>query len=256
MSVDTQLQAMRDNISAAYTTVATKGGSVPTNKNLASLNASILSIQSILPNGTARYKITNNDTIEVIDTLPSEFVNLTRLTNVCSYCYNSTNISGNITFPNLTTILSKGGQGLFARTHITNVYFPVFNQGGDNCCERMFQSCEQLISATYNALTTAGSRCFYLTFSGCIALTSANFPLLASAGYYCFNNCFANCTALASISFPSLTTIDNTAFTNAFSGCTNLIAIHFKASAQSVVESLSGYSSKWGASNATIYFDL
>jgi hypothetical protein len=41
-----------------------------------------------------------------------------------------------------------------------------------------------------------------------------------------------------------------------FAGCKNLTELHFRADMQSVVENLSAYPYKFGASNCTIYFDL
>lgn len=57
---------------------------------------------------------------------------------------------------------------------------------------------------------------------------------------------------LTSVSFAKATSVDS----NAFEGCPALIEIHFAAINQSAIEALSGYSSKFGANNATIYFDL
>ena len=42
----------------------------------------------------------------------------------------------------------------------------------------------------------------------------------------------------------------------AFNSCSSLTEIHFAAANQSKIEASSYYSSKWGADNATIYFDL
>ena len=36
----------------------------------------------------------------------------------------------------------------------------------------------------------------------------------------------------------------------------SLTEIHFPAAIKSKIEALTGYSDKWGATNATIYFDL
>jgi hypothetical protein len=77
----------------------------------------------------------------------------------------------------------------------------------------------------------------------------------------CMNMCMS-CRRLTTISFPNVSTINTDAlgqyayFDFAFQDCSNLTAIHFPAAMQSTVEALSGYADKWGASNATIYFDL
>jgi hypothetical protein len=58
------------------------------------------------------------------------------------------------------------------------------------------------------------------------------------------------------MSFPKLQEIDSSALNKMFSSCNNLAEIHFRADMQTTVEALNGYSSKFGATNATIYFDL
>ena len=42
----------------------------------------------------------------------------------------------------------------------------------------------------------------------------------------------------------------------AFSSCRPLKEIHFAAKNKEAIEALSGYSNKFGATNATIYFDI
>lgn len=77
----------------------------------------------------------------------------------------------------------------------------------------------------------------------------------------CMNMC-NGCRQLTTISFPNVSTINTDAlgqyayFDFAFQDCSNLTAIHFPAAMQATVEAMAGYSDKWGASNATIYFDL
>jgi hypothetical protein len=75
-------------------------------------------------------------------------------------------------------------------------------------------------------------------------------------------NMFSYNTKLSKISFPSLIEVDvgsfcvNATVSLMFNSCTALTEIHFRADAQSVIEGLTGYSSKFGATNATIFFDL
>ena len=58
------------------------------------------------------------------------------------------------------------------------------------------------------------------------------------------------------MSFPKLTTLSTTGLDSAFDYCNKLTALHFKSSLRSTVEASTGYSNKFGATNATIYFDL
>lgn len=72
---------------------------------------------------------------------------------------------------------------------------------------------------------------------------------------------FYNCKKLTTISFPALTDVQTNIFgaasyNAAFSGCSELVEIHFRADMQATIEAMSQYANKWGATNATIYFDL
>lgn len=103
---------------------------------------------------------------------------------------------------------------------------------------------------------------FSCTFYRCSNLASVKMDKLekiihSGMGGSCFY-VFAYCTSLETIYFPKLTTLypKGSAMEYMFSGCTNLTEIHFRVDAQSTVEALSGYQNKFGASNATIYFDL
>ena len=118
-----------------------------------------------------------------------------------------------------------------------------------------------LTAVYFPFLTTIGinaNSAFWFAFGNQINLTTVNMPSLTGIySDYVFQNAFSGCTGLQSISFPSLTTITKSnVFVDAFNGCTGLTEIHFKASIQSTIEAQTGYSSKWGATNATIYFDL
>jgi hypothetical protein len=53
-----------------------------------------------------------------------------------------------------------------------------------------------------------------------------------------------------------LTSVGSHGLYNAFQYCTGITEIHFRADAQATIEATSGYSDKFGATNATIYFDL
>ena len=63
---------------------------------------------------------------------------------------------------------------------------------------------------------------------------------------------FYNCTGITgSISFPELTSIDNYGLYDAFYNCTGITELHFRSDMQSTIGS-----NKYGATNATVYFDL
>ena len=154
--------------------------------------------------------------------------------NAFNYCSKLTSIA----FPNLATITDEG----------------VFNQA--------FYNCKNLVSADFSKLSYINSSTggFRQAFYGCSKLESVNFDSLQSM-YADMQGCFYNCTSLTKISFPSLNNLGSQRFgssssTYMFYGCTNLTEIHFRADMQSTIESYRGYADKWGATNATIYFDL
>lgn len=92
-------------------------------------------------------------------------------------------------------------------------------------------------------------------FVGNSDITSLSFPSLTDISGNCARMFWA-CSSLQSVSFPSLTTVEQHSITTIFYNCNNLTEIHFKTSIKSIIEGLNGYSSKFGATNAIIYFDL
>ena len=66
------------------------------------------------------------------------------------------------------------------------------------------------------------------------------------------NDAFNGCELLTSINLPNVTTVGYDAFSN----CSSLKEIHFATKNKEAIEALSGYSDKFGATNATIYFDI
>lgn len=142
--------------------------------------------------------------------------------------------------------------------------------GNDYLFYKITSNCGSLTTISYPLLEAIlCQRAFGYAFNGA-GVVSVTFPNLKFIdGYYTFDNAFANCTYLQTVSFPSLgipylapgfplpqVSIGTYTFQNAFSGCGNLTEIHFRANIQSQIEAQAGYSTKWGATNATIYFDL
>lgn len=124
--------------------------------------------------------------------------------------------------------------------------------------DNMFSNCTSLTAASFPSLKTLGASCSYL-FYKCTSLTHVDFSALEEitdelAGY----SMFSGCTALTTISFPSLVRIvtGDIYVKYMFSGCPNLTEIHFREDAQSAIEATEAYQSMFGATNATIYFDL
>lgn len=155
-----------------------------------------------------------------------------------------------VSFPVLTTINGDGG------------WWTTYN---DACFIQTFIGTSGLSTVSFGGLTTMDFGMYETFMNSQVAnILFPNLTTIGSNGSFA-KNAFRGDTALQSISFPSLTTIQNlSAFSyssgdisdQAFYGCTNLTEIHFKSSMQSRVQALNGYSSLFGATNATIYFDL
>jgi hypothetical protein len=82
------------------------------------------------------------------------------------------------------------------------------------------------------------------------------FASLTKIGIMGFYYAFSGCTGLTEVYFPALTSSHSSGLAGAFYGCTGITEIHFRADAQALIEALDGYSNKFRATNATIYFDL
>ena len=179
-----------------------------------------------------------------------------------AHCPHLTSVS----FPEVTQIQSGNAFNYFCLdcVNLVSVDFSKLSEiTGINNFSHAFDGCTSLTAIAFPKLTiidTNSSGNFSYAFAGCTSLSSVEFPLLDTINSgNVFSYAFRNCTALTSISFPKLSTIPSNVdpfSSSAFYGCTNLTEIHFKASIASTIQNLSSYSSKFGATNATIYFDL
>ena len=205
-------------------------------------------------------------------------------------CYQASNLNS-VSFPMLETV--NGGScfyGAFYGSPITNISFPKLKSvKGSSCFNNAFYNCQNLKNVAFESLeSVSDSYVFNGAFAYCTNLESASFPSLKTInGYFreafkectnlesvdfsaveditnsgVFEQAFKNCTSLTSFSLPNLNYTNygnpfgNSSSTYAFSGCTALTEIHFRADMQSTIENYTGYADKWGAVNATIYFDL
>ena len=124
-----------------------------------------------------------------------------------------------------------------------------------------FYELKGITSVDLSSLTTVGIDSMYYAFCHCTGITSVNLSSLQSVGDKGLAYAFYNCKLLTAISFPSLTDVQTNSFGSstyegAFRNCAALTEIHFRADMQATIEAMSQYADKWGATNATIYFDL
>ena len=169
---------------------------------------------------------------------------------------------------NMSSVKSLPNYGLYYKFYQSSVSGALTiglegDLSGSNAMFNCFSGCNGLTSVDLSSLTAvSGISAMGNCFSGCNGLTSVDLSSLTTvSGSNAMGNCFSGCNGLTTISFPALTSIKNNGFGSAsynyiFGGCTALTEIHFRADMQATIEALPGYADKWGASNATIYFDL
>lgn len=161
-----------------------------------------------------------------------------------------------ISFPDLTTVSKNYSCSYmcYQCTSLTSVDLgSLVDISGYNTFERAFSDCENLTDVNLRNLTTITSAGCTNMFRKCKKLTSidlSNLTTITNSQQYMFGD-----SGLTEISFPKLQEVSNNALSNMFSGCKSM-KIHFRADMQATIEALSGYSSKFGASSSTIYFDL
>lgn len=114
----------------------------------------------------------------------------------------------------------------------------------------------------FNSLEYIGYSGMWNAFRGGHPIIGVLFNNLKEIGSQGLYGTFDGCSKLQTISFPSLISVQTNSFgttsvnTQTFRQCTALTEIHFRADMQAAIEATNGYSNKWGATNATIYFDL
>lgn len=176
------------------------------------------------------------------------------------YKYQSSYIS-NIIAPDLVRIEESGMfNGLLSNNNIRALTFPKLAFIGSNGCYYAFNGNARLAKVAMPNLTEIGERGAYYMFSGCSDLAEVNVSSLMKLGKNACANMFG-LTKITTISFPALYSVEADSFGNStynyiFYNCKDLLEIHFNKAAQANIEAMTGYADKWGATNATIYFDL
>nr|DAM10418.1 MAG TPA: leucine-rich repeat protein [Caudoviricetes sp.] len=194
-------------------------------------------IVDVLKNPISRYFVDENGIAKMIEgDLTNAFDDGLTVDEYGLYYafYGCTRLTGSIDFPELTSV---GEYGL-------------------SCT---FDGCTGLTgSVSFPKLTSVRDYGLRYAFNNCTGLTgSVSFPELTSIGSSGLSNAFDNCKGLTgSVSFPKLTSVGDYGLSNAFNNCKGLTEIHFRADVKATIEAQYSYSSKFGATNATIYFDL
>ena len=125
-------------------------------------------------------------------------------------------------------------------TNITNAYNAIQTKGGTIPTNKNTENLETAINSISSYENSLRDM-----ISNRSNMTSVDFPSgITSIGNYAFNGC----RSLTSLRIGSNI---QTIASDAFNGCTNLTTIYINLP-RTTVEAMSGYSSKWGARNATI----
>lgn len=273
MSVETQIERIKTNISNAYASAEAKGATIPEVKNSENLASCVDSISSG-GGGATLFGLTLEELSGYIDENGEmKYLTPCRVPD----------------FSGLKTIGAQLGRGSFVKrfngfdfVENTDIVFPDLEK--INGIEECFYNSKNIRSFTFSKATicftatsamwaistletvsfpeliSCNSYGFNSMLTNCVKLKDFNVPKLQSIDSNGFSSCFSGCISLENISFPSLTTVKTNSFGEsyayAFNGCTKLLEIHFRADAQAAIEAMTGYADKWGATNATIYFDL
>ena len=123
---------------------------------------------------------------------------------------------------------------------------------------RLFNDCTSLIDAANLILpATTEVNCYGNMFQNCKMLTSAPKLSATTLEQYCYLYLFKDCTSLTSVIELPATTLDYECYMQMFENCSNITEIHYPKS----IENNSTFTSmpnapKFGATNATVYYDL
>ena len=140
---------------------------------------------------------------------------------------------------------------LFSQSPITEFSCNSLETAEANSLGYTFSNCNSLTKVSFASLKKMLDDSFQYTFLYCTSLQSFDFSEVQKLYLY---GTFFGCSSLKTLSFPKATNIK--IYATPFSGCKALTEIHFRADMKATVEALPDYASKWGATNATIYFDL
>lgn len=260
MSVDTELQFMRDKITDAYNAIGLKGGTIPQNRSLSNLSTAISTIEtSSTTEPISRFKIENNKLVVNNISVTDSFKTMKNLPSF-HYIFYDTDLTGVASFDEVTQITTDwvAYNAFWGAYYLYGVRFPKLTIiDGMYSCNGMFSGCSALTFIEFPLLHTMDQVSCGSMFADCTSLTEVNFPSLYEV-YDCYRM-FGGCTSLRKISFPALQVNSAPyyrAFQNIFDDCTALQEIHFRSDMQTQVAQWQGYSNKFGAPNATIYFDL
>ena len=293
MSIASELNNLSTNILNAYDAIETKGGTIPTNKNMVNIPSAVDSIPAGGSFTGIPKSVVNSEYTSTTDV--TEFAIPSEATSVSTYMfwyafYQSPSLkkfdAHSITTANKGYAFARACESCGNLETIDFSNLATVTGQGSYGFQSAFSSCSKLTSASFPKLTSvAGQSAFSNTFTNCTGLTNVSFPLLASiTGQSAFNSAFQNCRSLTSVNFSSLATVSSSsALSYAFRGCTSLTelrfpslssvgsntnqfnnmlygvsgcTVHFPSTMQATIGSWASVTSGFGGTNTTVLFDL
>lgn len=181
-------------------------------------------------------------------------------TSACEHAFALCDGNKNVSFPMLSEICGeKSCYYMFGASDVENCLFEKLTIiNGSLACSNMLYGTNLFKTGLKNLEKISGnSACSYM-FGQCNKLTEIDLDNLTEInGDGACNTMFRKCESLTIAKFPKLVSIKGSRpMSSMFLDCTNLKEIHFRYDMKSTIEALEEYSNKFGAENATIYFDL
>lgn len=177
------------------------------------------------------------------------------MANMCDGCSALTSVN----LSNLGRVGSNGLQSAFRSTALASLSLPNLYEIGSYSLTDVCSGCSSLTSASIPALSYIPMYGLQRAFQNS-SLASFDVSNVSQIGQYGLSSAFAN-TQITTLSFNNLREVNRQAFGSgtgwsggAFVGLN--IELHFPQNMQATIEAMSGYSNKWGATNADIYYDL
>lgn len=125
----------------------------------------------------------------------------------------------------------------------------------------MFSHCTMLTAAPVLSATGLADNCYASMFTQCTSLSTPPALPATSLNVECYAEMFSNCTSLTAAPDLVATDLADYCYSNMFRRCTGITALHYPKSLKDNTEQLEHITIddetlKFGAKNATVYFDL
>lgn len=171
-----------------------------------------------------------------------------------SYCTGLTKATIHTTTPYMSNLF-------YNCTGLTEVVIDTLTTITGSPMQNIFYGCSKLEKITFQDVTSMSSMGTVVIPSAGIqtkeihmnSLTSIAGTASGTTSNPCYWMTYGYCTK---IYFPKVSNITNKFIFGAATYSNRVQEIHFAAENQAAIEATAGYATKWGATNATIYFDL